>query len=75
MPLDDFFANGKADTCARVLLPGVEPLKDHKDALGIFRVDADAIVSHREPPHFSISLASHVDFRRPLALVFDRVAD
>ena len=33
-----------------ILLPAVQALEDHEDALEVLRVDADAVVAHREEP-------------------------
>jgi hypothetical protein len=75
MSLDDFLADGKADARARVLLSCMEPLKNHKDALGILGIDANAVVLHCESPHGAHPLAPDVNFRGSLTVVLDRVAD
>ena len=47
------------------LLAGVQPLEDGEDALGVARVDADAVVRHREPPAAClVALGADLDARR-----------
>ena len=48
--LDDLLADRQADAGARVLVPAVQALEDDEDALEVLRVDADAVVAHREDP-------------------------
>ena len=48
MAFDNFPANRQANPRARILPAGVQALKDAKDALGMVRVEADAVILHRE---------------------------
>jgi hypothetical protein len=48
MAFHDPLAHGQSNPGARVFVTGVEPLKDHKDPLGVAGLDADAIVPYRE---------------------------
>ena len=41
-----FLTMREPDAGARVGLPGVQPLEDHEDLLGVLRLDADAVVAH-----------------------------
>src|SRR6266487_5381858 len=50
MSLHDPFADGETDARTRVFLPGMEPLKDDENALGVFRFDPDAVVGDGENP-------------------------
>jgi hypothetical protein len=44
------FTYRKSYACACVFVPGVKVLKDHEYPLGVFRIDADAVVPDREYP-------------------------
>ena len=48
--LDDLLADRQADAGARVLVAAVQPLEDDEDPLDVLRLDADAVVAHREEP-------------------------
>ena len=43
-------ADRQADARAGIFVPRVQALKDLENALRVLRVDADAVVSYREPP-------------------------
>ena len=44
MPFDDLFAHGQPDAGAGELLAAVQALKNDENALGVLRVDPDAVV-------------------------------
>src|SRR5207253_8710479 len=50
VPFHDLFANRQPYARAWILGPGVQPLKNPEDALGIARIDPDAVVPYREYP-------------------------
>src|SRR3954471_20968246 len=86
MPFDNFFANGKADTCAGVLVAGVQPLENHEDAVVKLRIDTDSVVRHPKMPEWSscftsgfrgfFQLGANMDARRLiLAAEFDGIVD
>ena len=51
--LDNLFANGQADAGAGIFFLGMQALEDLKDAVGILRIKADAVIpdetSHSSP--------------------------
>ena len=75
MALDDLLADGKADAGARVLAHGMQPLKQHEDALEVLRLDADAVVGHRDAPFARLLGGAHVDARQRRPAELERVAD
>ncbi len=48
--LYDLLADGQTDARARVLFSGVQTLEDHKYALGILGIDADAVIADGKDP-------------------------
>src|SRR6266487_5806118 len=64
---DDFFAKGKSNPRAGILLAGVEALKEEEDALEIFGGNADPIVLNGELPFLPLALDSNLDSGRLLA--------
>src|SRR6267154_1612606 len=48
--LGNLFADGQADSGARILRLGMEALKDYKDALAMFGSYTNAIVTHGNVP-------------------------
>ena len=64
MALDDPLADGQADAGARVMLAGVEALKELEDALEILRLDADALVPDREYPALRLPADADMDLGR-----------
>src|SRR5438876_10579894 len=75
MAFDNLLANRQANTRAGVLPAGVQALKDAKDTLGILRVEANAVILHREPPGVALRLDSDMHLRRTLTAVFEGVPD
>ena len=56
-------------------MPIVQALKDQEDALEVLRLNADAVVLDREPPHTPLMLCGHVDSNRAVAPELNRIAD
>lgn len=75
MPLDDLLADREPDPGARVFVAGVQPLKDLENPLGLPRLDADAVIAHREPPVSRFALGGDVNPRRRFAAKLERVTD
>jgi len=73
--LDDALTHGEADAGALIFVTGVEPLEDDEDPLGVFRVDANAVVANREEPISVLFLDSHVYLGPPLAGELNRVTN
>jgi len=46
VPLHDFLADGEPDPGPRVFPPGVQPLEDLENPVGVPRIDSDAAVPH-----------------------------
>lgn len=55
VPLDDLFANSQTDAAAGIRLSVVEALEDDENALCIFHVYAEPIVSYRNYPKIVFS--------------------
>src|SRR2546427_62363 len=75
MPFHDPPADGQPDARARVLTPGVKSLKDHEDALEVFRRDADAVVPDGEHAFRRARLRADMDLGSLAAAELDGVAD
>jgi len=75
MPLRDALAHGQTDARARIVRCDVQPLKNGKDAIEIFRIDADAVILHRKDPLGRLLACGDVNARRLGAVKFDGVAD
>src|SRR5215208_280047 len=75
MALDDALADRKAHARPRVLVLAVEPLEHVEDPLSLVRIDADAVVAHRDDALAVDTLGADRDNRRLLAMELDRVAD
>src|SRR5205807_7645176 len=50
MALDDLLTDGQSDSRSRVLVPPMQTLEDHEDAVEVALLDPDAVVSHAEHP-------------------------
>src|SRR5579862_1983681 len=72
--LDDLPAHGQSDAGARVAAV-VEALEKHEYALGVLRVDPQAVVGEREQPEGILPAGRDDDARRPLARELQRVAE
>src|SRR2546425_11252231 len=75
MAFDDFFADGKADTGARILVSSVEPLENDKDPLKIFLGNADPVIAHRKMPAARLLLDANANFKRAFTAKLDRIGD
>jgi hypothetical protein len=53
----------------------VQPLKDLKDATGMLRVNADAVILDREDPRASVLLSRDVDARGLIPAKLEGIAD
>ena len=73
--LDDLLADGQPNAGPWVFVPRVQALKDEKDALGVFRVNADPIIAHGELPALPLPLHGDMDARRALAPVLQRITE
>ena len=68
-------ADCQADSSAGILIVVVQALKDFENLGSVWGGNADAVVAHFKDP-FAIGLVSrHVDLRRFLATVLQRIAD
>jgi hypothetical protein len=73
MPLDNAPADRKTQSCAGVFV-FVKALKKPKDSLGIFGIEANAVVSDRNRPRGCVTLGSDLHlWPRALGLVLDGV--
>jgi hypothetical protein len=75
MALDDLFAHGQPDPCARIFVPGVQELEDHEEPVEMPRDYADAVVAHGEDPRSVLPARPDVHLGRAFASEFDGVAD
>src|SRR6185437_3524402 len=71
MPFHNFFADGKANAVPGILFAGVQPLKNHEDAVRMFWHDSDSVIAHEKFPLHPVSFRSYFDFRRFVAVKFD----
>src|SRR2546427_1058003 len=73
--LDDFAADGQADSVARIFGAGVQPLKYDKDILAILRRNADAVVGNGEYPFVLLPLSGDLNLRSFWPAKFNGIAD
>src|SRR5947208_15730283 len=74
--LDHLLDDRQADPGSRVLALVVQALEHHEDALEVLRLDADAVVAHREFPFRALVGGAHVHGGRGIGLAeLQRVAD
>src|SRR5947209_2114816 len=74
--LDHLFADGQPDARTRVLLAVVQALEDQENALGVLRLDADAVVAHPKEPVTVLAAGADVDPGRLAVLAeLDGVAE
>ena len=50
MPLDNFSTDTESNTGSRILLAGIQPLKNHKYFFEILRINTDAVVPDGKNP-------------------------
>ena len=67
--------DGKTDAGARVFVPCVQSLEDGEDALGVFAVNPDTVVTHCEMPFAIGPLRRHMHARSVAVLELDPVPD
>ena len=67
--------DGQADAGARVLGAGVEALEDLEDALGVLRLNANAVVLDGKQPLTLAVPGGDMDARRVLAPELDGIGD
>lgn len=49
MALCNLFADGQTDTCSRILILPMQPLKRLEDLFQVFLIEPDAIVFYEDP--------------------------
>src|SRR4030042_3687850 len=72
--LHDALAECQADACARILVSGVQCLKDDEDAFIVLGVHANAVVPAGADPLVVLSFGADVHSRRRRASELDGVA-
>src|SRR5712691_8957668 len=75
VPLDDLFADGQPDTCARIFLPSMQALEDVKDALGMPRLESNSVIAHGKAPLLSVLFGGDVDAGALTAAELDGIAE
>src|ERR1035441_10298597 len=75
MALDNPFADSQPHAGDGIVFAGMQALEDVEYLLIILRLDADAIVPHREHPAPLPSLSADVDSWRRLAVELERITD
>src|SRR5208282_4046790 len=76
MSFNDPFADSEADPGTRVFVPRVQSLKNFKEAIRIFFINANAVIGNRKQPVLLAFLCRYVNDGGYLgSLVFDRVPD
>ncbi len=71
----DLLAQAQADAGPVVLVATVQALEHLEDALVLCRIDADAVVGHRQPPPVTVMRGPEGHHWRSVAMEFQRVAD
>ena len=74
MVLDDSATNGKSNSSSGIVVCIVEPLKHFEDAIGVSRIDADAIVADRDQPRAVRSFGANAHAWRLSGAILDRIA-
>src|SRR5579883_763990 len=75
VPLDDLLAQRQADARPWICFAGVQPLENDEDALGVARIDADAVVGDGEQILRTAALGAHAHDRWRFAAELHRVAN
>ena len=75
MPLDDAFADGKANSRSGILLPCMQALEYLENAFGEFGFEANAVVLHSKQPFMPTVTGGDMDSRCLLAAELDGIAD
>ena len=61
---NNFFDNSQPNSAARILLFGVQSLKNNKNAFKVMEVNPNAIVSNADLPHLAVRLGRNVNLWR-----------
>ena len=61
---NNFFDNSQPNSAARILLFGVQALKNNKNAFKVIGVNADTVVFDADLPHFAVRLGRNVNLGR-----------
>src|SRR5579872_7015419 len=64
VPFYDFLAHGQSDAGTGVFCAGVQPLKEHKNAFNVLRLDANPVVAYAERPVIVGRTRRHLHDRR-----------
>ena len=75
MQLDDAPADGKANSRAGILLPGMQALEYLEDAFGELGFEANAVVLHSKQQFMPTVTGGNMDSRRILAAELDGIAN
>src|ERR1022692_1043506 len=73
--LHNFLADGEPDASAGKLFGTVQALEEDENALGVLRLDANAVITHRKDPAVSFPDCGNVHPGRVRAPEFDAIAD
>src|SRR5579863_56827 len=74
MTFDHLLTKGESNACPGDFV-SVQTIEHAENPLSVFRIDADAVVPHREQPPVECSRRREVYFERCLVTVLDRVID
>ena len=75
MPLDDPLAYRQPDPRPSILLTSVQTLENHKNPLGILRIDTDPVVFHTKHPFIFVASRTDVDNRSRIATELERIGN
>src|ERR1039458_8983579 len=73
--LHNFLADGEPDASAGKLFGTVQALEEGENALGVLRLDANAVIAHREDPVVAFQDRGNVYPGRVRPPEFDAIAD
>ncbi len=73
--LHDSFADREPHAGSRIVLPGMESLKDGEDSIGELGIESDTVVPDGEGPKPVIPIGGDMDLRRYLPTELDGVGD
>ena len=68
-------ADSEPETRAGAFRLGMQAREGEKDALVVFRLNADSVVGDRDEPVLAATGAVHLNPRLPLGAVLDRVGE
>ena len=75
MALDDLLANSQANTASRILISGMQTLKDVEDAFAKLRSKADSVIADRKSPFASTGFDGDMDLWGRFSTELERVVD